>query len=273
MAGTPAEWQILALGAFAGLTIFLGMPVARASGLSDRTRAALAALAVGILLFLFVDVLSNAHGIVIAALVGSNPSATRSATADLVLLLLGFGVGVISLLYFEQWFSRRLRTATGAAPGARNETLDPLQLSTVIAVAIGLHNLCEGLAIGAAYAAGLPLAVVLVIGFAIHNSTEGFGILGPGMMARSRYSLARLTALGLVGGGPTFLGTVVGSVFTSNLLSVLFYGLAAGAILYVVFQMSRPMLAPATRTVVIQFVVLGFALGVVTDFVVTLGGA
>ncbi len=272
MSTSPAEWQIFVLGAFAGFTIFLGLPLARARGLSDRTRAALSALAVGILLFLFVDVLSNAHEIVASGVVTGSFSASAGAALDLVVLFVGFSGGVLSLLYFEKLFTRRVRAAAGDATQG-NGALQPLHLSTIIAVGIGMHNLSEGLAIGASYAAGLPLAIVLVIGFAAHNSTEGFGILAPGMMAGSRYSLRRIFALGLIGGGPTFVGTLVGSLYSSDVLSVLFYGLAAGAILYVVLQMSRPMLAPATRDVVILFVVVGFILGVLTDFLVTLGGA
>lgn len=269
----PSEWQILGLGAFAGLTIFLGMPIARAQGVSNRTRAALAALAVGILLFLFVDVLANAHGLIVDALGTLTGPEDRNGAIDLGVLLIGFSAGVFSLLYFERLFTRKVQSVPADPSGSVGVSLSPLHLSSVIAVGIGLHNLSEGLAIGTSYAAGLPLAVVLVIGFAVHNSTEGFGILAPGMMAGSRYSYRRLLALGLIGGGPTFIGTVVGSFFTSDVVSVLFYGLAAGAILFVVLQMSRPMLAPATREVVIVFVVFGFILGLVTDFLVTLGGA
>ncbi|HKV90005.1 MAG TPA: ZIP family metal transporter [Thermoplasmata archaeon] len=265
-------WEIVGLGLFTGFTIFLGLPVARAGGLSDRTRASLAAIAVGILLFLFVDVLSNAHAIVVASLGTRSSAAVLTAGGNLVALLVGFSVGVVSLLGAERLFTRRLRRGA-AEPGTIEATpIQPLHLSTMIAVGIGLHNLSEGLAIGAAFSAGLPLAVVLVVGFAAHNSTEGFGILAPGMMAGSRYSLRRLAALGLIGGGPTFVGTVVGALLTSDVLSVVFYGLAAGAILYVVLQMSRPMLAPATKNVVVMFVVVGFLLGVLTDFLVTLGG-
>jgi zinc transporter, ZIP family len=269
----PTELQILALGAFAGLTIFLGLPIARARGISDRTRAALAALAVGILLFLFVDVLANAHAIVIAQVGSGSYAQAVTAGESVAVLLLGFSVGVVSLLLGERLFSRYLRKTDAPGASASSEGLQPVHLSTVIAIGIGLHNLSEGLAIGAAYQAGLPLAIVLIIGFAAHNSTEGFGILAPGMMAGSRYSVRRLLALGLIGGGPTFLGTLIGSVFAFDLLSVLFYGLAAGAILYVVLQMARPMLVPATKEVVVVFVVVGFALGVLTDFIVTLGGA
>jgi ZIP family zinc transporter len=266
-------WTVVGLGLVAGLTIFLGLPFASARRLSDRTRAAFSALAVGVLLFLFVDVLSNAHAIVLGALGPRTAFHVGSAATDLGFLILGFSVGVLSLLYVERGFFRRVVPASADPPAGSGEPLRPLELSTVIAVGIGLHNLSEGLAIGASYAAGLPLAFVLVIGFAAHNTTEGFGILAPGMMAKVRYSGRRLLGLGFLGGGPTFVGTLVGSVVASvDIVSVLFYGLAAGAILYVVLQMSRPMLAPATREVVVVFVVVGFLLGLLTDFLVTLGG-
>jgi zinc transporter, ZIP family len=249
------------------------MPIARFTGFADRTRAILAAIAVGILLFLFVDVLINAHTLVLGPL-PSNPDLTIEYAA---VLGLGFAAGVLLLVAFERAFSDRLRRhaeAKGTAAPGEHAPIDPLQLSTLIAVGIGLHNFSEGLAIGTAYAQGvLALVTVLVIGFALHNATEGFGILGPGMMAGRTYSWRRILALGLIAGGPTFLGTAIGSFFTADVVSILFYALAAGAILYVVLQMSRPMLAPATRTVVMVAIVAGFLLGYTTDVIVTLGGA
>jgi zinc transporter ZupT len=270
----PAEWQIVALGAFAGLTILLGLPIARSRGLSDRSRTALAALAVGILLFLFVDVLSNAHELVIQGVSPRAPAALlESSVGKLATVLGGFAVGALSLVAFEREFLRRVRKADDSAAAVPAGSIDPVQLSTIIAVGIGFHNLSEGLAIGAAYAAGLPLALVLVVGFAVHNSTEGFGILGPGLLQGRTYSGRRLLALGLVGGGPTFFGTVLGSFVRSPYLSVLFYGLAAGAILYVILQMGRSLFAPGRQGLVLTFMVLGFTFGVLTDFLVTWGGA
>ena len=72
---------------------------------------------------------------------------------------------------------RRLRArgeAAGDAAGAAG------RLALMIALGIGLHNLGEGLAIGSAYAIGeLALGAFLVVGFAIHNTTEGFAIVAP----------------------------------------------------------------------------------------------
>lgn len=277
MATGPAEWQILALGAFAGLTIFLGLLLGRQGSLSARARAFLSALAAGILLFLFFDVLKNANERIAAEIPAQGGGNGTLAVLYLVVLLAGWAIGFLSLAAFERLYIAHLRRGHGSpavAPGAgASLALDALTISTMIAIGIGLHNFSEGLAIGTAYAGGaIAAGTVLVVGFATHNATEGFGILGPGLLAGRRYSWRRLGALGLVGGGPTFLGTVVGGVFYSDALSILFFGLAAGAIVYVVLEMVRPLLAPDTRPAAWAGIVLGFALGLITDAIVSFGG-
>src|SRR5712691_3498440 len=107
------------------------------------------------------------------------------------------------------------------------------ELSLLIAAGIGMHNFGEGLAIGTSAAAGqLSLAILLVIGFGAHNATEGFGIVAPLAGAQVRPSWGRLAVLGLIGGGPTFIGTIIGGQVTNPLLSIAFLALAAGSILY-----------------------------------------
>lgn len=275
----PTEWQVLGLGAFVGLTIFLGLVYGLRRDLSNSARAFLSALAAGILLFLFYDVLKNANDL-ITPLVPAHGGANGLLAVEYILILLvGWSGGFLSLGLFERTYLARLARAKTPPPsygGAKPSgfDLDPLAVSTMIAVGIGLHNFSEGLAIGTAYAGGaVATGTVLVIGFAAHNSTEGFGILGPGLIAGRRYSVNRLLVLGVLGGGPTFLGTVVGSVFYSALLSILFYGLAAGAIIYVVLEMIRPMMARETRSFAWIGVVLGFGLGFAADAIVTFGGA
>ena len=277
MAG-PNEWQILGLGAFVGLTIFLGLLVGFKRTLSNGFRAFLSALAAGILLFLFFDVLKNANEKIVAQIPAQGGGSGTLAVAYTAVLLVGWSVGFLSLAAFEKAYIARLKRATfrkeGDAGAGGAFVLDAITISTMIAVGIGLHNFSEGLAIGTAYAGGaIAAGTVLVIGFAMHNATEGFGILGPGLLAGRQYSTRRLFLLGLVGGGPTFLGTIVGSVAYSDPLSILFFGLAAGAIVYVVLEMVRPMMAPATKSAVWWGVVLGFMLGIVTDAIVSFGGA
>jgi ZIP family zinc transporter len=146
-------------------------------------------------------------------------------------------------------------------------------LAVLIATGIGLHNFSEGLAIGQTASAGLlRLAWVLVVGFALHNATEGLGIVAP-LAGTSQVSWRFLTVLGLLGGGPTLVGTVIGSFFVSTALSVLFLSLAAGAIIFIIgelFHVARRLGAPSA---VSAGLFGGFALGFLTDLLMTLGGA
>ena len=162
-----------------------------------------------------------------------------------------------------------LRTHAGTA------SLSPARrLALLIAVGIGLHNFGEGLAIGGSAARGeISLATLLVIGFALHNATEGFGIVAPLAGESDRPSWLFLFVMGVIGGGPTFLGTLVGHQFSSDALSVVFLTLAAGSILYVVIQLLGVAQKLGRRELLIWGVFLGLTLGFVTDMIVTAAGA
>jgi ZIP family zinc transporter len=146
-----------------------------------------------------------------------------------------------------------------------------LRVGMTIAAAIGLHNFAEGLAIGVSANSGeIGLATVLIIGFALHNATEGFGIVGP--LGNVRPSWAWLALAGLVAGGPTFVGTIVGYNVTSEPLELCFYGLAGGAILYVIGEVWHGMRRFGYREFGLSMLVFGFLVGIVTDLVVVYGG-
>ncbi len=148
------------------------------------------------------------------------------------------------------------------------------RLSLLIAVGIGLHNFGEGLAIGASAATGaIGLATILVIGFALHNATEGFGIVAPLAADGDPPSWRFLLLMGLIGGGPTFVGTAVGRQFTSPAVSVVFLTLAAGSIIYVVIQLVGVAHKSQRKDLLYWGVLLGLAAGFITDMVVTAGGA
>jgi ZIP family zinc transporter len=141
-------------------------------------------------------------------------------------------------------------------------------LALMIATGIGLHNFSEGLAIGQSAASGATsLALVLIIGFGLHNATEGFGIVAPLAGDVERPSWRYLGALGLIGGGPTFVGTLVGQSWTSTGVSVAFLALAAGSILYVVIELAHVNRQLGHKTLVTWAVFAGLALGFATDFV------
>ena len=146
-----------------------------------------------------------------------------------------------------------------------------LRVGLTIAAAIGVHNFAEGLAIGVSARAGaISLATVLIIGFALHNATEGFGIVGP--LGDVKPSWRWIGLAGLIGGGPTFLGSIVGYAVTSQPLELAFYAAAGGAILYVIGEVWNGMRRYGHRELGLLMVTAGFMVGVITDLVVTYGG-
>ncbi len=273
--------KILVLGAIAGFTIFLGLPLGRVRSVDPRYRAALSALATGILLFLFWDVLSGAVEPVEDQL---NDRSWGTFVGYSALLAGGFALGLMGLVYYDDWLAKRRRSPL-VGPGAaavdefvgrsRFETLSPARrLAFLIAVGIGVHNFAEGLAIGQSAAAGdVALAVTLIVGFALHNATEGFGIVGPMGAEAELPSWRFLGLLGLIGGGPTFVGTLIGQAWVSEALSIAFLALAAGSILYVVIQLLDVCRRYALPTVVAWWILIGLLLGFATDFVLVAAGA
>jgi ZIP family zinc transporter len=281
--------ETVVLGALAGFTIFLGLPVGRLQLLSARARVGLAMFSVGVLVFLLVDVLG--HGFEIAedaiAAFKDGKSSFGHAAALALVLVGGFGVGTAGLGLLE----RRLRPkpqgvppiaggSVAALPAADEQTLAAaasaarsraLQTGLIVATAIGLHNFAEGLAVGVSARAGeIGLATVLIIGFALHNATEGFGIVGP--LGDVRPSWRWLALAGLIGGGPTFLGSIVGYNVTSTPLELLFYAVAGGAILYVIGEVWNGMRRYGHREFGLLVLGAGFAAGILTDLVVAYGG-
>ena len=274
--------EILILGAIAGCTIFLGLPLGRMRGVGQGTKAFLSATATGILLFLFWDVLSAAVGPIDDAL-----KAGRDGRFGFLAALLagGFALGLLTLVYYDGWMKRRRRQAflgPGAASTAEFErrhhfygAMSPARwLAVFIATGIGLHNFSEGLAIGQSAARNeLSLAIVLIIGFGLHNATEGFGIVAPLSGETEPPSWRFLATMGVIGGGPTFLGTVVGQAWTSTAVSIVFLALAAGSILYVVIELLNVCRLFGQKTIVTWGVLLGVFLGFATDFILVAAGA
>jgi ZIP family zinc transporter len=273
--------QTLLLGAIAGLTIYIGLPMGRFGGASAAVRAALSAVATGILVFLFWDVVSHGVEPVESHLEAHDWGAFAGYAA---LLGVGFAAGMMSLVYYDGWLKSK-RSTPLVGPGAAAvdefehrswfEALTPgRRLALLIATGIGLHNFGEGLAIGQSSAAGeLSLALVLIIGFGLHNTTEGFGIVGPMSGEAERPSWRFLGLMGLIGGGPTFLGTVIGEAWVSPALEVVFFAVAGGSILYVVVQLFEVCRRFAMPTLVGWFLLLGLLLGFGTDWVLVAAGA
>jgi ZIP family zinc transporter len=281
--------ETVLLGALAGSTIFLGLPVARLHILSQKTRVALAMLSVGILVFLLVDVLSHGFEIADAAVAEYHDgTGTFLHAAALALLLVGgFALGSAGLGVFE----RRVRSRAPGHPPMAGAAVDvlpsheadqlaadqlavrerALRTALIVATAIGLHNFAEGLAIGVSASTGeIGLATVLIIGFALHNATEGFGIVGP--LGDIRPSWRWLLLAGVIGGGPTLVGSIVGYKLNSEPLELVFYSLAGGAILYVIGEIWHGMRRFGYRELGLVWLAIGFAAGTITDLIVSYGG-
>ena len=281
--------ETAALGALAGFTIYLGLPVGRLQLLGSRSRVALAMFAVGVLAFIFVDVLKNG-GDILSTAVTQLKHHDRSVWHLIGLVALmgaGFAAGSAGLGLLE----RRMRPVGGPTPiaGGADAAAMPvseadavareldaararaLRRGLTIAAAIGVHNFAEGLAIGVSARAGaISLATVLIIGFALHNATEGFGIVGP--LGDVRPSWAWLGVAGLIGGGPTFLGSMVGYAVTSQPLELLVYATAGGAILSVIGEVWNGMRRLGHRELGLAMLTVGFMVGVITDLIITYGG-
>jgi zinc transporter, ZIP family len=270
--------KIALLGAIAGFTIFLGLPIGRLRTPMPRLRALLNATATGILIFLLWDVLAHAWEPVDGALSAHHYA---SATGNGLVMGACLAVGLVGLVYFDRWIARRsaaraagpgaAAAATAVAAGWRTKTGE---LAMLIAVGIGLHNFAEGLAIGNSAASGeLSLAVMLIIGFGAHNATEGFGIVAPMAAESSLPSWRYLGLLGLIGGGPTFLGTLAGQHLVSDTLSIAFLALAGGSILYVVIELLAVARRMGRKEIATWGILIGLIAGFATDAIVTAAGA
>src|SRR5262249_30636977 len=146
-----------------------------------------------------------------------------------------------------------------------------LRTAMAIAAAIGLHNFAEGLAIGVSASTGeIGLATVLIIGFAVHNATEGFGIVGP--LGEGKPTWRWLFVAGLVGGGPVFVGAMVGYNVSSEPLELVFYSVSAGAILYVIGEIWGAMRKLGHRELGLLMLSAGVFLGAATEMIVAAGG-
>lgn len=241
--GAGSAFGYLVIGLLVGFVpVALGLiwlPALR--NLPKQWMAGLLALTGGLLVFLAVEALFEA-----LKLQAALPTALGGA--GLVVL------GVAGSLLVLNLAARGLGALDGQAGS-------PASLAILIALGVGLHNLGEGLAIGSSFALGeLALGTLLIVGFAVHNLTEGIGIVAPLAGVQQRVSLSRLLLLACVAGLPTVLGAWIGGFLTSDFLGVLFFALAAGAAIQVVYEIGRYVAKRSSLTA--GPVVAGFVLGI-----------
>ena len=221
-------WRYALIGTYVGvIPVALGLlwyPFLRRLGSAGMNFVL--AMTVGLLAFLVVDTLQEAIEVAVEL-----PGVFSGIPLVILLTLLT----LLGLLGTERLLRRGREEATRLGTSYR------------IALGIGLHNLGEGLAIGAAFALGeAALGVFLVVGFTLHNITEGVGIAAP--ILRERPRLAHFLWLVLLGGGPAILGTWIGGFAFSNLLTAVFLAVGVGAILQVIYEVTRLLLKDSTRS-------------------------
>ncbi|MGB8938048.1 MAG: hypothetical protein WCC17_23405 [Candidatus Nitrosopolaris sp.] len=293
------------LGAIAGFTIFLGLPLARLQNVSPKTKGFLNAIAIGILVFLIIDVFSHAWEFVgnVAQDTYSGKLSLVTGIPTILALFGGLAIGLLGLVFYESTYMsgkknnrgtpNRFSFHNGISAGPLTEVDEitgigvsktgnhlllhettAYRIAMMIAIGIGAHNFSEGLAIGQSYVSGtIGLAVILIIGFGAHNATEGFGVAGPLTGLANKPGIRFLILAGLIGGGPTFLGTVLGSLWTSTLTSVFFLSVAGGALIFVSMLMYNSGRRQTTNLILMMGIFVGLCAGFVTDLIVTLGGA
>ncbi|MDQ4009342.1 MAG: zinc permease [Actinomycetota bacterium] len=285
------EVQTLTLGLIAGVAIFLGLPLGRLrsprhSRTMPGTRVFLNAVALGILIFIVWDLLTQAWGMIGATLgkVQDGSGGVGPVIGLGALCFAGLGVGLLSLAAYERWLIGDSEEPISLGPGAM--AADELsiratgswtaahRLALLTAVGIGLHNFGEGLGVGSSAARGeIALAALLLVGFTLQNAAEGFGIVAPLAANDERGEWRFLLLLGLIGGGPTVLGTAVGHELTNDAVSMVFLTLAAGSILYVIIHVVAIALTGGHRHLLYWGVWAGLVGGFVTDMLLTAGGA
>jgi zinc transporter ZupT len=217
--------------------------------------AAFMALTAGLLTFLGIEALGEAF---------ERQAALPEPLAGTGLVLLGVALSYLTMIFLGTRFGRGDGSAgVGAAA-----------LALLVAVGIGVHNFGEGLAIGTSFAFGeLTLGTFLIVGFMIHNVTEGLGIAAPAAESGSRFTVARLSALALIAGGPAILGAWLGGFASSDVLAVVFFAAAAGAALEVVVEVGRYVARRVTGGLRSGWVLGGFLAGIAAMYVTGLFAA
>lgn len=237
------------IGLYVGvIPVFLGMfwfPALRRLG--PRWLMFLMAVTAGLLIFLGLDATGEAWEL--AQSVGGPFQGVG---------LVGFGIVVTFML-----LDALARRQTGVG---RSEADQRLTVAFMIALGIGLHNLGEGLAIGAAYSVGAAaLGTFLVVGFIIQNITEGLGIIAP--VLRDRPAWRDLLWMGLIGGAPAVVGAWIGGLSYSTVLAVLFLAIGAGAVFEVVYEIAKLIQRDAAKHPMPLTILAGVTVGMLLLYV------
>lgn len=244
--------NLIGLGAVAGLIpVYLGIGAALLFGrvLPRSWEGGLIGVATGVLVYLFFDLMHEAVEL----------TGVRDVLSWGVFLA-SLGISLVGLVALES------SQILGGRPASRL-----LSLPYMIAIGMGFHNLGEGLAIGASYANGeWALSMLLVTGFGLHNGTEGFGIIGAA--GKTPVKWMDVFLLGLLAGGPTCVGTLLSGQGLSPYVSISFYALAAGSLLYVILSLTSISYTATRRVQVALGIFGGIGLMYITAMLLALFG-
>lgn len=248
-------WMVTIIGTIAGVVpVAIGMlwfPYIR--DLDPRHLHAFLALTCGVLAFIAVALVGDVYAYTAAA---------ENGTVAALAAIVGAGGTVVVMFAANRWRTRELAAADRSG----------LEVAYLVAVALGLHSIGEGLGIGVAYARGdATLVSLLVLAFVLHNVMEGPTVVAAVARDRTAPPLGHFVAMGLLAGGPVVVGGWIGSFAQSNLLAVTFFAIAVGAIAQVLVEIGQLIRVDAevvcTRTNAATFAV-GFALTFLLEDVV-----
>lgn len=201
-----------------GFSIFLSMPLIFYRKMGKRSIIGLTAAAAGILIFLLADIFGDVTSVIY-------PSGTYVANTGLAVLFAACAAGAFIILHLLQNRGRK----------AASES--PMNISIIVAVAIGFQNLTEGMVFGSTWAVGITgLVAVIFVGFVLQNFTEGFPIVSP-FLGSKQPKVSVVSSLFLLGAFPTIAGSLVGYFYNSTYLNIAFDALAIGSILYIIMPM------------------------------------
>ena len=243
---------MIGLALVMGFSIYLSFPIILRRNMTARSTVFLVSFAVGILVFLLGDIFSD---------VVSSVYASGSYIGDpwlSVIFITSVG-GLFGILYLVE----NLRKDPDS-----NDPFVPTRVALIVAIGMGLQNLTEGLVFGSAYDVGLTgLLLVILIGFMLQNFTEGFPIISP-FFGREKPKASLLAGLYFIGGFPTIAGSLIGYYYVNSYFSVLFDGLAIGAIVYIIIPMLRNLFKQADQAKVQRLVYAGLIIGFLAGFAV-----
>jgi zinc transporter, ZIP family len=240
-------------------------------------------LTAGLLIFLGIDALVESNEIIAENIAGTFNGQVLIAMVTIFSFL--------ALLYASEKLIQRITmksatnskspllvSSSSASTATQQQMVKPVAIALMISIGIGLHNLGEGLAIGAAVVLGeVALSTFLIVGFTLHNTTEGLAIVAP--MAKSgKVMIRKLVAMGLIAGVPAIIGAWIGGFLYSPIAAIIFLSIGAGAIFQVVYSIASWMVNSNTaavvdggrKTLLSTSMIAGFIVGMAIMYVTSL---